>query len=78
MVPRHVYQNQRTHLKGRYKLLQRDIEKLPFEAIEDRDQTECTYIKQNVMPEYSNYNGTPIDKFTKEEFEWQMRLGRER
>ncbi len=30
-----VYKNLRTCLKGQYKLLQRDIEKLPFKAFED-------------------------------------------
>ncbi len=36
------------------------------------------YIKDKVMPKYSNYNGIPINEFTKEDFEWQTQLDQER
>ncbi len=64
-----VCQNLRTRLGGQNKLLQMDIEKFPFIAIQDLVLTECMHIKQNVMPECKNYNGMPINELTKENFE---------
>ncbi len=73
-----VHWNWSIHLRGQNKLLQRDIEKLPFEAIQDRVWTENDLIKQRILSEHLSYNGTPINQFTKEKFEQQTQMGRDR